>query len=86
VVEPFDKRKFKEFLVKEGQFLLPVVSAIQDARQAIDEVIDVVAGAAVKGDVAQNLQFSFSRFKVTSMGRNVISEMVLHFVRDVLSE
>ena len=48
VVEGFDKRNLKEFLVKDGQFLLPVVWAIQDARQAIDEVIDVVAGAAVE--------------------------------------
>lgn len=48
VVESFDKKNLKEFLVKEGQFLLPVVSAIQEARQAIDEVIDVVAGAAVE--------------------------------------
>ena len=48
VVEPFEKRKFKEFLVKEGQFLPPVVSAIQDARQAIDEVIEVVGDAAAE--------------------------------------
>ena len=48
VVESFDKKNLAEFLVKEGQFLLPVVGAIQEARQAIDEVIDVVAGAAVE--------------------------------------
>ena len=48
VVESFDKKNLSEFLVREGQFLLPVVSAIQEARQAIDEVIDVVAGAAVE--------------------------------------
>jgi putative transposase len=48
VVEGFDKKNLAEFLVKEGQFLLPVVEAIQEARQAIDEVIDVVAGAAVE--------------------------------------
>ena len=48
VAEGFDKRNLAEFLVKEGQFLLPVVGAIHDARQAIDEVIDVVAGAAVE--------------------------------------
>jgi len=56
VVESFDKKNLKEFLVREGQFLLPVVGAIQQARQAIDEVIDVVASAAVEAVLVMSAQ------------------------------
>ena len=36
-----DSRALTAFLQKEGQFLLPIVSLIETAQTAIDEVIDV---------------------------------------------
>jgi len=43
-----DSRALSEFLQKEGQFLLPIVSLIETAQGAIDEVIDVAGRAAVE--------------------------------------
>jgi transposase-like protein len=43
-----DSRALTEFLRKEGQFLLPIVSLIETAQGAIDEVIDVAGRAAIE--------------------------------------
>jgi putative transposase len=43
-----DSRALAEFLQKEGQFLLPMVSLIETAQAAIDEVIDVAGRATIE--------------------------------------
>jgi len=43
-----DSRALTEFLRKEGQFLLPIVSLIETTQGAIDEVIDVAGRAAIE--------------------------------------
>jgi transposase-like protein len=43
-----DSRALTEFLQKEGQFLLPIVSLIETAQAAIDEVIDVAGRATIE--------------------------------------
>jgi putative transposase len=43
-----DSRALTEFLQKEGQFLLPLVSLIETAQTAIDEVIDVAGRATIE--------------------------------------
>ncbi len=43
-----DSRALTEFLQKEGQFLLPMVSLIETAQGAIDEVIDVAGRATIE--------------------------------------
>jgi len=43
-----DSRALTEFLQKEGQFLLPIVSLIETAQTAIDEVIDVAGRATIE--------------------------------------
>jgi putative transposase len=43
-----DSRALSEFLQKEGQFLLPIVSLIETAQGAIDEVIDVAGRATIE--------------------------------------
>ncbi len=43
-----DSRALTEFLRKEGQFLLPIVSLIETAQGAIDEVIDVAGRATIE--------------------------------------
>jgi len=43
-----DSRALSEFLQKEGQFLLPIVSLIETAQVAIDEVIDVAGRATLE--------------------------------------
>lgn len=43
-----DSRALTEFLQKEGQFLLPLVSLIETAQAAIDEVIDVAGRATIE--------------------------------------
>ena len=40
-------RQMAEFLVKEGQLLLPMVDLIEQAECAIDEVIDVMGRATI---------------------------------------
>lgn len=75
VVESFDKKNLAEFLVREGQFLLPVVGAIQEARQAIDEVIDVVAGAAVEAVLVMSAEEVAGK---RSQGRKKTSDFYWH--------
>jgi transposase-like protein len=43
-----DSRALTQFLQKEGQFLLPLVSLIETAQGAIDEVIDVAGRATIE--------------------------------------
>src|SRR5882672_10278624 len=43
-----DSRALAQFLQKEGQFLLPLVSLIETAQGAIDEVIDVAGRATIE--------------------------------------
>jgi putative transposase len=43
-----DSRALSQFLQKEGQFLLPLVSLIETAQGAIDEVIDVAGRATIE--------------------------------------
>ena len=43
-----DSRALTEFLQKEGQLLLPLVSLIETAQTAIDEVIDVAGRATIE--------------------------------------
>jgi len=51
-----DSRVLSEFLQKEGQFLLPMVSLIETAQTAIDEVIDVAGRAAIEAVLQMSAQ------------------------------
>jgi len=42
VIGPLDRRKLTQFLIKEGQFLLPMVKLIEQGEAALDEMIDVM--------------------------------------------
>jgi putative transposase len=48
IIDRKDSRALAEFLQKEGQFLLPLVSLIETAQTAIDEVIDVAGRATIE--------------------------------------
>ena len=43
-----NKRALKEYLVKEGQFLLPLVESIERSEKALDEVIDDAGRATIE--------------------------------------
>ena len=43
-----DKRKLSEFLIREGQFLLPMVKLIEPSELAIDRMIDVLGRASIE--------------------------------------
>ena len=43
-----DKEKLSEFLVRHGQFLLPMVELIERSRVAVDEVIEVLGRASIE--------------------------------------
>lgn len=43
-----DKRKLSEFLIREGQFLLPMVKLIEQSELAIDRMIDVLGRASIE--------------------------------------
>lgn len=47
-ITPDDNRALTDFLVHNGQFLLPMVRLIEEARTAIDEVIDVTGRACIE--------------------------------------
>jgi transposase-like protein len=51
-----DSRALSEFLQKEGQFLLPMVSLIETAQTAIDEVIDVAGRATIEAVLQMSAQ------------------------------
>jgi transposase-like protein len=48
VISPLDRRKLTEFLLKEGQFLLPMVKLIEQGEAALDEMIDVMGRASIE--------------------------------------
>jgi transposase-like protein len=48
IIEGKNKRALKEYLVKEGQFLLPAVESIERAEKALDEVIDEAGRATIE--------------------------------------
>ena len=41
VVTAADKRQLSDFLIREGQFLLPIVRLIEQSELALSQVIDV---------------------------------------------
>ena len=43
-----DKRKLSEFLIREGQFLLPMVKLIEQSELAIDQMIDMLGRASIE--------------------------------------
>lgn len=43
-----DRKALTEFLVREGQGLLPFVELIAEARMAVDEFIDVLGRASLE--------------------------------------
>lgn len=43
-----DRRKLSDFLLRQGQFLLPMVKLIEQSEAAIEEVIDVTGRAAIE--------------------------------------
>ena len=47
-ITPDDTRVLTDFLIHNGQFLLPMVRLIEEARTAIDEVIDVTGRACIE--------------------------------------
>lgn len=47
-ITPGDTRAFSDFLVRNGQMLLPMVQLVEEARAAIDEVIDVTGRACIQ--------------------------------------
>jgi putative transposase len=48
IIDRRDSEKLAEFLSWEGQFLLPMLSLIEQAEVAVDEVIDVVGRAGIE--------------------------------------
>ena len=43
-----DRRQLSDFLIREGQFLLPMVKLIEQSEAAIEEVIDVTGRATIE--------------------------------------
>ena len=43
-----DKRAIREFLKREGQFLLPMLELVEQTEVAIDEVIQVMGRATIE--------------------------------------
>jgi len=48
IAEKSDSRSLAEFLVKNGQNLLPMVELIEQSQQAVDELIDVLGRATIE--------------------------------------
>jgi putative transposase len=48
VVTAADKRQLSDFLIREGQFLIPIVKLIEQSELAIEQVIDVTGRACVE--------------------------------------
>ena len=48
IAETGDRKALREFLVREGQGLLPFVELIAEARMAVDEFIDVLGRASLE--------------------------------------
>jgi putative transposase len=56
IVERRDSRKLAECLSKEGQLLLPMVSLIEQAEMAVDELIDVMGRATIEAVLLMSAQ------------------------------
>ena len=56
IISKNDSKKLSEFLVKEGQLLLPMVSLITEAEMAVDKVIDVTGRAAIEAIMTLSAQ------------------------------
>jgi transposase-like protein len=48
VVTPADRRELTQFLVREGQYLLPMVKLIEEAQTQITNIIDVTSRACIE--------------------------------------
>jgi transposase-like protein len=48
VVTAADKRQLSDFLIREGQFLIPMVKLIEQSELAIEQVIDVMGRASIE--------------------------------------
>jgi hypothetical protein len=48
VVTAADKRQLSDFLIREGQFLIPIVKLIEQSELAIEQVIDVTGRACIE--------------------------------------
>jgi len=48
IIDRKDNKKLTEYLVQNGQFLMPMVELIEASRLAIDELIDVVGRASIE--------------------------------------
>jgi hypothetical protein len=48
VATPKDSAALSDFLVQQGQFLLPMLELIEQSRLSVDEVIDVASRATLE--------------------------------------
>ena len=56
VVTAADKRQLSDFLIREGQFLIPLVKLIEQSELAIEQVIDVTGRACVEAVLVMSAQ------------------------------
>ena len=49
IVNRDDRQSLAEYLTENGQILLPMVELTEGSRMAIDELIDVLGCASIKG-------------------------------------
>lgn len=56
VVTAADKRQLSDFLIREGQFLIPIVKLIEQSELAIEQVIDVTGRACVQAVLEMSAQ------------------------------
>ena len=70
VTERADKRAIREFLKREGQFLLPMLELVEHAELAIDEVIEVMGRATIEAVLEMSAEGCGRR----EAGRSVTSE------------
>lgn len=56
VVTAVDKRQLSDFLIREGQFLIPMVKLLEQSELAISQVIDVTGRACVEAVLEMSAQ------------------------------
>jgi len=56
VVTAADKRQLSDFLIREGQFLIPIVKLIEQSELAIEQVIDVTGRGCVEAVLEMSAQ------------------------------
>jgi transposase-like protein len=56
VVTAADKRQLSDFLIREGQFLIPMVKLIEQSELAINQIIDVTGRACVEAVLEMSAQ------------------------------